>query len=197
MRDRAGFSRKKFFTQKIGIFLGFLNILKNVVINFYRICSIMKIYIICCVPAQIPYLGKLLFLRHWPKCSQTIRFQDSLINHISRTNQLNSLIFYMVTKNSLKSWSKPFGVGTVRDGWDQPGHRTLKLTVSQELVDGMNWFFACWWKFRKVKSNFNYFWVNVVKIGRGHVVHEDLKCAEWVHELSWFFVCWLWCNNFW
>ena len=28
--------------------------------NFYWICSVMKIYIICCVPAQIPYLGKLI-----------------------------------------------------------------------------------------------------------------------------------------
>ena len=35
-----------------------LNILKNFVSNFYWICSIMKIYIICFVPAQIPYLGK-------------------------------------------------------------------------------------------------------------------------------------------
>ena len=30
----------------------------------------MKTYIICCVPAQIPYLGKFLFLRYGPKCSQ-------------------------------------------------------------------------------------------------------------------------------
>ena len=35
---------------------GFLNFLKNLVINFYWICSIMKIYITWCVPAQIPYL---------------------------------------------------------------------------------------------------------------------------------------------
>ena len=28
----------------------------------------------------------------------------------------------------------------VRDGCGQPGHRTLKLTVSQEWVDRMNWF---------------------------------------------------------
>ena len=40
-----------------------------------RICSIMKIYI-CCVPAQIPYLGKFLFLRYEPKCFQPITLQD-------------------------------------------------------------------------------------------------------------------------
>ena len=36
---------------------GFLNLLKNLVINFYCICFMMKIYIICYVPAQISYLG--------------------------------------------------------------------------------------------------------------------------------------------
>ena len=40
----------------------------------------MEIYIICCVPAQIPYLGKVLFLRYRPKCSQPIRLQNFLIN---------------------------------------------------------------------------------------------------------------------
>ena len=38
---------------KIGQKEAFRNLLKNLVINFYRICSIMKIYIICCVPEQI------------------------------------------------------------------------------------------------------------------------------------------------
>ena len=85
----------------------------------------------------------------------------------------------------------------VRDGCDQPGHRTLKLTVSQKWGDGMNWFFACSCKFRKAWSNFNDSRVNVVKIGHGHFVYETLKSAEWVSELSWFFACWLWCNNFW
>ena len=43
-------------------------------------------YIICCVPAKIPYLGSFLFLRCGPACSQPIRLQDFLINQISRTN---------------------------------------------------------------------------------------------------------------
>ena len=57
----AGFSGKIFFAPKVGKMgpkYGFLNLLENLVINFYWICSIMKIYIICCVPAQISYLGK-------------------------------------------------------------------------------------------------------------------------------------------
>ena len=82
---------------KVGQKQGFFNLLENMVTNFYWIWSIIKIYIICCVPAQIPYLWKLLFLKYGPKCSQPIRLQG-LINHISRTNQWNSLIFYMLTQ---------------------------------------------------------------------------------------------------
>ena len=36
----------------------------------------MKIYIICCVPVQIFYLRKMLFLRYRPKCSQPRRLRD-------------------------------------------------------------------------------------------------------------------------
>lgn len=36
----------------------FFNVLKSLVINFYEICSIMKIHIMCDVSEQIPYLKK-------------------------------------------------------------------------------------------------------------------------------------------
>ena len=69
------FLEKLFLTPKLGKWT------KNgpkivLVINFYWVCSIIKICIICCVCAQIPYLGKLLFLRYGPKCSQPIRLQN-------------------------------------------------------------------------------------------------------------------------
>ena len=48
---------------KLGQKRVFLNLFKNCVNNFYSICAIMKNDITCCVPAQIPYLGKFLFLR--------------------------------------------------------------------------------------------------------------------------------------
>ena len=50
----------------------------------------------------------------------------------------------------------------------------------------MEWtdFFACWWKFRKAKSNFSDFGVAFVKIWLVHLVHETLKSAEWVYELT-------------
>ena len=103
----AGFSRKIFPLKlenrpKIGQKQGFLNLLKNFVIDFFWICSIMKIYIICSVPAQIPYLGKKFFQRCGPKCCEPIRLQDFLINHIFRTNRWNSLIFYMLIQIHIK-----------------------------------------------------------------------------------------------
>ena len=61
---------------KMGQKQGFLNLLKDLVVNFYWICSILKACIICCVPAQIQYLGKVLSLRYGRKCSQPIRLQD-------------------------------------------------------------------------------------------------------------------------
>ena len=65
----------------------------------------------------------------------------------------------------------------------------------QEWMDEMNWFFACWCKFRKAKIYFTDFWLSLVQNWCSHFVHETLKSAEWVYELSWFFACWLWCNN--
>ena len=107
---------------------GFLNLLENLVVNCYWIWSIMKIYIILFVSAQIPHLGKFLFLTYGPKCFQPIRLQYFLMNHISKTNQRNS-------------WSKKFWVGVVKNVCCQSGHRTLKLTVSQECTDQVNKFF--------------------------------------------------------
>ena len=65
----------------------------------------------------------------------------------------------------------------VTNGCDQSVHRTLKLTVSQKWTDGINKFFACWYKFRKAKSWFNDFWMGMVKNGHGPLVHETLKSA--------------------
>ena len=75
---------------KMGQKQDFLNILKNFVANFYWTCSIMKIYIICCVPEQIPYLGKFWFLRYGPKCSQPIRIFWSTIS----PEQINEMAWF-------------------------------------------------------------------------------------------------------
>ena len=41
----------------------------------------------------------------------------------------------------------------IKDGCGQSGDRTLKLTVSQGRIDGMNRVFACYSTYRKAKSS--------------------------------------------
>ena len=85
--------------------------------------------------------------------------------------------------------------------WSEMGVASLVTWPKIDCILRLSWWdeliFACWCIFRKAKSNFNDFWVGMVKIGRGHLVHETLKSAEWVYELSWSFTCFLWCHNFW
>ena len=88
-RDIAGFFQKKIFypQNREKWTTDFFEFIEKFGHEFLLNFSIMKSYISCCVPAQIPYLGKFLFLRYGPKCCQPIRLQYLLINHISRTNQ--------------------------------------------------------------------------------------------------------------
>ena len=55
----------------------------------------------------------------------------------------------------------------VKYGRSHSAHGKVKLTVSQEGIDGMNWFFACYYKLRKAKSNFSSFWVREIKNDHG------------------------------
>ena len=128
-------------------------------------------------------------MRHGPRCSRPIILQNFLIRHVSRTNKWNSLIFCILIQIHInqKLIKNFWGMGLVKNGCGQSVHETLKLTVSKEWFDGMNWFFACWWKFNKDKSSFNDFWVGLVKDKHHHLVHETCKSAKCVYELSWFF----------
>ena len=59
-----------------------------------------------------------------------------------------------------------FRVDMVKNGLGQSVHGTLKLTVSQEWIDGM-----------KAESYFSDFSVGMVRNGRAHLVHKILKFA--------------------
>ena len=112
----------------------------------------------CCVPAQIPYLLKFLFLRYGQNLLSQSDRRILLINNISRTNQWHSVIFLHVDANPQKLKVDHFwGVDMLKNGCEQYGHRTLKLAVLHKWIDGMKWFFACWCKFRKDKIWFNDF----------------------------------------
>ena len=47
----------------------------------------------------------------------------------------------------------------VKNAYGQPGHGALKLTLSQEWADGMNWIFEYW----KIKGYINCFWLGLLK----------------------------------
>ena len=65
----------------------------------------MKIYIISYVPAQIPCLGKFLFLRYGPKCSQQIRLQYFLISDFLHVDSNSHKLKYDENIHGL-SWSE-------------------------------------------------------------------------------------------
>ena len=108
------------------------------------------------------------------------------VNHIS--GFLNQP-FLQSKFTNIKDWSKTFWFGMIKNGFGQSGLWALNLTLSPEWTDDINWFFACWHKFRKSKSWFNDFRVGMVKHGQGFLVHETLKSWEWIYELSWLFDC--------
>ena len=59
---------EKTFTPKIGKMgqkQGLLNLKRNSVIDFHGICSLIKIFVICCVPAQILYWEKIFYLQRF------------------------------------------------------------------------------------------------------------------------------------
>ena len=108
---------------KVGQKWGFLIILENLVINFFWIWSIKKVYIICCIFAQIPYLRKMWFLRYGSKYSWTIKLQDFLTISLEETDE-KARFFACWYLN--KTWLKNFWVGMVKNGL-----RALKLAISQ------------------------------------------------------------------
>ena len=63
----------------------------------------------------------------------------------------------------------------IKNGRGLLGCGTLKSAVSQEWIDELGWFFACWYKFRKVKSYFNNYWEGIVENGRDLIDHGTLK----------------------
>ena len=55
-------------------------------------------------------------------------------------------------------------------------------------MDQSSWHVACECIFRKAKSCFNSYWVDMFKYGCGLEGHRDSAVSqEWMNKLSWFF----------
>ena len=58
----------------------------------------------------------------------------------------------------LKTASIARGLGLV-------GHRAVESAVSQEWFNEFSWFLVYWYKFRKAKSCFNSYWMDILNMG--------------------------------
>ena len=81
----------------------------------------------------------------------------------------------------------------VKNAYGQSSGGTLKLPVSEEWTEGINWLFPYWYRFTKIKNWSKNFWVGVVKNECGQSGHGPLKLTvsqKWTDGMNWFFVCW-------
>ena len=113
------------------------------------------------------------------------------LNQLYLRNKMMKFRFFACRCKNMRinCWLNILREGMVKDGCGHSGHRTLKLAVSQEWMDGINWFSACWYKLRKAKFNFSHFWLGVVRNGHGLLCHRTLNSAisqEWIDQLGWF-----------
>ena len=108
---------------KIGLKYIFLNLKKNLVINFYWNCSIVKIHIICCFPVQVLYLRKSFFLRCQNALSQSDSRIFKSITCPEQINETSSLYACWYKFTEIKSWLKPFWSVIVNNGCGKSGLR--------------------------------------------------------------------------
>ena len=83
----------------------------------------------------------------------------------------------------------------------------LENGLSEEWTDLLNWFFACWHRFTKIKSSSKYFWDGMAKNECGQSDHRTIKLTvfqKWTNGINWFFACWYkfrkaksWFNDLW
>ena len=81
----------------------------------------------------------------------------------------------------------------IKNGCGQSVDRTLKLSVSEEWADKMNWFFACWYRFTKLKVDQKFFGGGMAKNGCSQTGHGTLELTvsqKWTDGINWFFTCW-------
>ena len=147
---------KEIFYSKNEPKIGFFEFIENFGINFSRIWSIMKVYIICYILAQIPYLGKTCVPWCFPRSQNALGQSDCKIFKSNTSLEQNDEIAWFFTFwykfMKIESWSENIAVSLVKNGGGHSGQRTLKLPVSQERINGISWFFECWYKLRKASS---------------------------------------------
>ena len=140
VRDRAWFCLQNV---ENGPKIRFLKLLQNLVIDIFWIWSIKKVYITCCLLVQIRYLKK---AGSWDMGQNALGQLDCRIfkSTIFPGQNYEKAKFcacwhrFMI----IKRWLKNIGVSMVKNGWGHSSLRTLKLAVSQEGINEINWLFG-------------------------------------------------------
>ena len=119
---------------KIGYFM---NLLENVVIGFFWIRSIKKVYINCCILAQIPYLRK---SGSWDMGQNPCGQSDCRIFKSTLSPQESDQKAWLFSCRhrimEIKKWSKNIGVGVVKNGCVHSGLRALKSAyLKKDLIE--------------------------------------------------------------
>ena len=106
----------------------FSNLLKNLVINFYWICSIMNIYICCSCTNSI--FGKIFVPEIWAKMFSANQiaeyFNQTYLQHKS---VICPDILHVDTNSHKLSLSKHSWVGTIKNGCGQSSYGTLYIVL--------------------------------------------------------------------
>ena len=136
-RTEVDFLEKLLLPQKLrnGSKIEFLNLKKNLVINFHWICSIMKISIICCVYGEIPYWKNFIpeiLVKMLPP-NQIVWFLKQLFVQNKFVKQPHFL--HVDTNLQTLIDLNFFWSDMVKNECDQSGLGTLKLTLSVEWTD--------------------------------------------------------------
>ena len=108
----------------------------------------MKFWSICYILIQVAYLEKIWFLRYiwFAKMLST----NQIAGFLNQNDKIVWFFAYLYKfMKVIKNYFKIFWWVWSKNECCSSGHGTLKLTVSQEEIDGINWLFACSYKFRK------------------------------------------------
>ena len=144
----SDFLEKNFLPPKLGKWIKngskkVLNLLENLVINFYWICCIMKIYIFA-VFRHKSHIWENFVPEFWANVFSQSDCWIFKIYCISKTNRWKKLIFCMQKFRKAKSWFNDFLVDMVKNGHGPLVHETIKSAISKEWIYELRWFFACW-----------------------------------------------------
>ena len=133
-----------------------------------------KLYLLC--SCTNPTFLNIFVPEIWPKYFSANQFAGFFNQPYLQNKSMKSPNFLHIDANShkLNVDQKPFGWA-----WSKIGVVSL-LEILDSKIDcfsRINWCFACWCKFSKVKSYFNDLWVGIVKNGHYHLLYETLKYA--------------------